>query len=114
VYTGEQHTDREMVDILNSSTSNTYPQQPLPHMNGPLVEIHLKEDAKAVHTPSKIPIHWQDQVQKEFPHNKALGVIGKVPCGEPLLWCHRMVVTRKHDSSLCRTIDLSCKHCKRE
>jgi len=36
--------------------------------------------------------------------------------GEPVEWCHRMVVTRKEDSSPRRTVDLSPlnKFCKRE
>ena len=47
---------------------------------------------------------------------KALGVIEKVPYGEPVTWCHRMVVTRKQDGSPRRTVDLSPlnKYCKRE
>ena len=43
-------------------------------------------------------------------------MIGKVPFGEPVEWCHRMVITRKHDGSPNRTVDLSPlnKDCKRE
>ena len=37
----------------------------------------------------------------------ALVVIEKVPYGEAVSWCHRMVVTRKHDVTPCRIIDLS-------
>ena len=45
-----------------------------------------------------------------------LSVIERVPYGEPVTWCHRMVVTRKHDGSPRRTVDLSPlnKYCKRE
>ena len=45
-----------------------------------------------------------------------MGVIERVPYGEPVEWCHRMVITRKHDGSPRRTVDLSPlnKHCKRE
>ena len=48
--------------------------------------------------------------------DEALGVIERVPYGEPVTWCHRMVITRKHDGSLRRTVDLSPlnKFCKRE
>ena len=43
-------------------------------------------------------------------------MIERVPYGEPTTWCHRMVVTRKHDGSPRRTVDLSPlnKFCKRE
>lgn len=39
-----------------------------------------------------------------------------VPYGEPVTWCHRMVVTWKHDGSPRRTVDLSPlnKFCRRE
>ncbi len=87
-------------------------------MSGPPVEIHLMDDAtpKAVHTPASVPIHWQEQVQRDLLRDEALGVIEKVPYGEPVTWCHRMVVTRKHDGSPRRTVDLSPlnKSCKRE
>ena len=48
--------------------------------------------------------------------DEALGVIERVPYGEPVTWCHRMVVTRKHDGSPRRTVDLSPlnKFCRRE
>ena len=101
-----------------SSTFNTCPHGPLPSMNGPPVEIHLDPDAppKACSTPANIPIHWQDQVHKDLLRDEALGVVERVPYGEPVSWCHRMVVTRKHDGSPRRTVDLSPlnKHCKRE
>ena len=87
-------------------------------MSGPPVEIHLKTGAPpvAVHKAASIPIHWQDQVHSDLLRDEALGVIEKVPYGEPVQWCHRMVVTRKHDGTPRRTVDLSPlnKHCKRE
>ena len=88
-----------ILEHFASSTFNTCPHQTLEKIEGPPVEIHLKENAvpKAVHTPASIPIHWQDQVHKDLLRDEALGVIEKVPYGEPVTWCHRMVVTRKHD-----------------
>lgn len=87
-------------------------------MEGPQIEIHVDPNAtpKACHTPATIPIHWQEQVYNDLMRDEALGVIERVPYGEPFTWCHRMVVTRKHDGSPRRTVDLSPlnKHCKRE
>ena len=101
-----------------SSTFNTCPHAALPSMDGPPVEIHLDPNAppKACSTPANIPIHWQDQVYKDLLRDEALGVIERVPYGEPVEWCHRMVVTRKHNGSPRRTVDLSPlnQHCKRE
>ena len=36
-----------------------------------------------------------------------LGVIERVPFGDPVSWCHHMVVTRKHNGTPHRTVDLS-------
>ena len=39
--------------------------------------------------------------------DEPLGVIEMVPYGEPARWCHRMIITRKHDGFPRRTVDLS-------
>ena len=84
----------------------------------PPIEIHVSETAKpkACHTAATVALHWQEQVHKDLIRDEALGVIEKVPYGEPVSWCHRMVVTRKHDGTPRRTVDLSPlnKYCKRE
>ena len=71
---------------------------------------------KGCHIPASIPLHWQQQVYEDLLRDEALGVIKRVPYGEPLTWCHHMVITRKHDGSPRRTVDLSPpnKYCKRE
>ena len=100
------------------STFNTCPHRPLPCMSGPPVEMHIKDNVtpKAVHKAAPVPVHWQEQVQADLQRDEKMGVIEKVPYGEPVTWCHRMVVTRKHDGSPRRTVDLSPlnKHCERE
>ena len=104
---------------FGSSTFNTCTRQPLPAIDkGPPLQLHVDPLAKpkACHTPAPIPLHWQEQVHSDLLRDEALGVIEKVPYGEPVEWCHRMVITRKHDGSPRRTVDLSPlnKHCKRE
>lgn len=103
---------------FSSSTFNTCPHRPLPVMDGPPVEIHLDEAAipRACHTAAPIPVHWQKKVYEDLLRDEALGVIERVPYGEPATWCHRMVVTRKHDGTPRRTVDLSPlnRFCKRE
>lgn len=107
-----------LIDRYASSTFNTCPHHPLPVMNGPPVEIHIDEGAipRAYHTATPIPVHWQEKVHDDLLRDEALGVIERVPYGEPATWCHRMVVTRKHDGTPRRTVDLSPlnKFCKRE
>jgi hypothetical protein len=107
-----------LVTYFEASTFNTCPHRPLPAMAGPPVEIHLDPNAKprACHTAASIPLHWQQKVYEDLLRDEALEVIERVPYGEPVNWCHRMVVTRKHDGSPRRTVDLSPlnKFCKRE
>ena len=49
-------------------------------------------------------------------HDVDMGVLERVPYGEPTTWCFRMVLDRKDDNSARRTVDLSPlnKHCIRE
>ena len=73
------------------------------------MEIHIQEGAtpKVCNTPATVPLHWQQRVYDDLLRDEALGVIEKVPSGVPVTWCHRMVVTRKHDGTPRRTVDLS-------
>lgn len=107
-----------LLDRYSTSTFNTCPHRMLPCMEGPEVEIHIDPSAtpKACHTPADVPLHWQKRVYEDLLRDEALGVIERVPYGEPVNWCHRMVVTRKHNGSPRRTVDLSPlnKFCKRE
>ena len=87
-------------------------------MAGPSIEIYVEPFAKpiACHTPATIPLHWQQKVREDLYKAEDLGILEKVPYGEPTEWCHCMVITRKHDGTPRRTVDLSSlnKFCKRE
>lgn len=107
-----------LLETYGSSSFNICPHQALPSMDGPPVEIHLKNDAVPVtrHKAIPVPVHRQEQVHKDLLRDESRGVIERVPMGEPVEWCHRMVITRKHDGTPRRTVDLSPlnKWCKRE
>ena len=107
-----------LVDRFASSTFNTCPHRALPCITGPPMEIHLDKLAtpKVCHKPASVPLHWQQRVYEDLVRDEALGVIERVPNGVPVTWCHRMVVTRKHDGTPRRTVDLSPlnKFCIRE
>ena len=107
-----------LLDRYASSTFNTCPHRALPCMTGPPMAIHIDDSAepKVCHKPAPVPLHWQQRVYEDLVRDEALGVIERVPDGVPVTWCHRMVVTRKHDGTPRRTVDLSPlnKHCKRE
>ncbi|KAJ8359136.1 hypothetical protein SKAU_G00156610 [Synaphobranchus kaupii] len=107
-----------LLERYASSTFNTCPHRALPCMEGPPIEMHVDPTAtpRACHTAAGVPLHWQQRVYDDLLRDEALGVIERVPYGEPVTWCHRMVVTRKHDGSPRRTVDLSPlnKFCLRE
>ena len=79
-----------LLDRSASSTFNTCPHRALPCMEGPPVEIHIDPSAtpKACHTAANIPLHWQERVHNDLLRDEALGVIERVPYGEPVTWCH--------------------------
>lgn len=98
-----------LMERYSQSTFNQCTHQQLPGMKGPSISLHVDPDASphAVHTPASVPLHWQDAVKKQLDDDVQLGVLEKVPIGEPSLWCHRMVITSKSDGSPRRTVDLS-------
>ena len=59
----------------------------------------------AHHTPVPVPLHWQDEVKAGLDQDIRLGVIEPVPVGEPVTWCHRMVVCAKKNGKPRRTVD---------
>ena len=106
-----------LLDRYASSTFNRCPRRALPSMEGPPIEIHVDPTAtpKACHTTATVASS-QQQVYEDLLRDKALGVIERMPYGEPVTWCHRMMITGKHDGSPRRTVDLSPlnKFCKQE
>ena len=96
-----------LLDYYKSSTFNTCEHQPLPMMQGPPMRLMIDTDADpvAVHTPIPVPIHWRDAVKAGIDQDIKLGVLEAVPIGQPVTWCHRMVVCAKKNGSLRRTVD---------
>ena len=76
-------------------------------VTGPDLKLHLDPDSesKAVHVPSKVPLHWEEKVKQQILGDVALGVLEPVPHRQPSEWCHRMVITRKSDGGPRRTVD---------
>ena len=107
-----------LLDTFGKSTFNRCPHHSIPSMSGPPMEIHVDENAKPFRCfkAAPIPVHWEQKVYDDLKRDEALGIIERVPYGEPVEWCHRMLVTRKHDGSPRRVVDLSPlnRYCKRE
>ena len=96
-----------LLDYYKSSTFNTCEHQTLPLMEGPPMKLMINADAKPVahHTPVPVPLHWRDDVKAGLDQDVRLGVIEPVPIGEPVTWCHRMVVCAKKSGKPRRTVD---------
>ena len=75
-----------LLDYFGGSTFNVCKHQELPEMVGPPVEIHLKEDAVPVarHKAIPVPVYWQEQVHNDLLRDESMGVIERVPFGEPV------------------------------
>ena len=96
-----------LLDYYRSSTFNTCEHQQLPLMDCPPMKLMVDPDAKPVahHTPVPVPLHWRDAVKEGLDRDVRLGVIEKVPVGDPVTWCHRMVVCAKKNGTPRHTVD---------
>ena len=92
-----------------SSAFNQCEHQPLPLMrDSPPIKLHVDPKAQpvAIHKPRPVPIHWRDQVQAELERDVQIGVLERVPIGEPTDWCSPMVICPKTNGDPRRTVDL--------
>ena len=96
-----------LLEHYKSSTFNTCEHQLLPMMEGPPMRLIINPTAEpvAVHTPIPVPIHWREEVKAALDQDVRLGVIEQVPVGEPVTWCHRMVICPKKNGKPRRTVD---------
>ena len=99
--------EKFLLDYYKSSAFNVCEHQKLPLMTGPPMSLMINPDAKPVayHSPIPVPIHWQEEVKRGIDSDVALGVLEPVPVGEPVTWCHRMVVCAKKNGKPRRTVD---------
>jgi hypothetical protein len=107
-----------LLEFYKASTFNTCEHQTLRLMDSPPMKLLVDPNAKPVayHTPVPVPIHWRDAVKAGLDQDVRLGVIEPVPIGEPVTWCHRMVVCAKKSGQPRRTVDLQAlnAHATRE
>lgn len=72
------------------------------------MRLIVAPDAKppvAQHSPAPFPIHWQEEVKAGLVQDVRLGDIEPGPIGEPVIWCHRMVICAKKNGKPRRTVD---------
>lgn len=96
-----------LLNHYRSNTFNTCEHQALPLMRGPPMRLLVEPDAKPVahHSPVPVTILWQEEVKAGLNQDVRLGVIEPVPIGEPVTWCHRMVICAKKNGKPRRTVD---------
>ena len=65
------------------------------------VHIHLRKDAipSAIHVPIPVPINWKKEIKAQLDQDVTNGIIEQVPIGEPVSWCHQMIVVQKKGSN---------------
>lgn len=112
-----ERLEKWLLEAFSNSTFNVN-AYPLPVMLGKPQHIHIQEDAVpyAVHSPIPIPHHWKDAVENIIQRDVKLGILEKVPVGDPVEWCTRMVTVKKKDGTPRITVDFQelNKQCLRE
>ena len=100
--------EKFILNYYRSSTFNVCEHQELPMMSGPPHELHIDQNVKptAIHNPMPIPLHWKEEVKRQFDMDERLGVIEKVPVGELVTWLSWLVVASKKNRKLRWTVDL--------
>merc|ERR1712015_83091 len=87
-------------------------------MTGKKLRLAIDENAKPhpYHKPIPVPFYWKDDVKAGLKQDSRLGVIEKVPVGDHVSWCHRMVICAKKNGKPRRTVDFQPlnKYAKRE
>ena len=70
-----------------SSTFNTCPHQVLEGITGPELQFHVSPSASfnVAHTPAMVPLHDMEEVKRQLDQDVALGVLERVPYGEPCI-----------------------------
>ena len=87
-------------------------------INSKPFKLHMETDSKpsVVFTAATVPIHWKDEIKVQLDEDVSLGMLEKVPAGEPTSWQARLHIVPKPHGTPRRTIDLRSlkKNCKRE
>ena len=102
-----QRLQEFILTTYESSTFNTCPHQPLPHMSGPPMELKIDPNATPVahHRARPVPAHFQGKVKAGLDMDCRLKVIRPVPPNTFTKYCHSMVVAAKGDGEPRRAVD---------
>lgn len=94
--------------LLNLNLQSMFTPAP-PGLTVREISLHVNKNtvSHAVHTPTSLPMQWQESAKTQLDNVAAMTIREKIPIGKSSRWCHRMVITFKSDTSLRRTVDLS-------
>ena len=86
-----------LLNFYRPSMFNTCEHQHLPLMACVPMRLMVDANAKPVthHTPIPVPLHWQPSVMAGLDHDVSVGTLEPVPLGEPVTWCHHVVICPK-------------------
>ena len=59
----------------------------------PIIDLNATLVAYRARVP--VLVHWQEEVKAGLDQDIRLGVIEPIAIGEPVTWCHRMVIRAK-------------------
>ena len=96
-------------DYYKAGAFNVCKRQSWPVTAGPPMKIHTREDATRtyIRKPTKVPLHFRDEVKAGLEADVKKGILERVPVGEKDTWCSRMVIQPKKNGRARRTVDLS-------
>ena len=96
-------------EYYRASAFNTCKRQYWPVTAGPPMKIHTNENATRIYCrkPTKVPLHFREEVRAGLEADVKKGVLERVPVGEKDTWCSRMVIQPKKNGRPRRTVDLS-------
>ena len=68
------------------------------------IHVDLLVKPTACHATFSILLQRQQKVHDDIICDETMGILEKVPYGEPTAWCHCMAITRKHDPLVAHTL----------
>ena len=86
-----------LLQYYRSSAFNTCTHKPLNMMNTTPMRLMINDKAvpRVHHKPHTVSLHHQGAVKEDIDADCALGILEPVPIGDPVTWCHQMVIGTK-------------------
>ena len=96
-------------EFIKAGAFNTCKRQHWPITAGPPMKIHTPPEAPRTYCrrPTKVPLHFREEVKTGLEADVKKGVLERVPVGEADTWCSRIVIQPKKNGRARRTVDLS-------